>query len=136
MTAIVCIEDRGGMTFMRRRLSKDRILTEDIVKTVGDGILYISDFSEALFAKSDISVMSVSNPLDSAEAGDYAFIENIGLKESLEKIKVLIIYKWNRKYPFDFSLDVEPEKCGFSLKESYDFKGSSHDKITKEIYVK
>ena len=136
MTAIVCIEDRGGMTFMRRRLSKDRILTEDIVKTVGDGILYISDFSETLFAKSDISVMSVSNPLDSAEAGDYAFIENIGLKENLEKIKVLIIYKWNRKYPFDFSLDVEPEKCGFSLKESYDFKGSSHDKITKEIYVK
>ena len=136
MTAIVCIEDRGGMTFMRRRLSKDKVLTEDIVKTVGDGILYISDFSESLFAKSDISVMSVSNPLDSAEAGDYAFIENSGLKESLEKIKVLIIYKWNRKYPFDFSLDVEPEKCGFSLKESYDFKGSSHDKITKEIYVK
>lgn len=136
MTAIVCIEDRGGMTFMRRRLSKDKVLTEDIVKTVGDGILYISDFSEALFADSNISVMSVSNPLDSAEAGDYAFIENSGLKESLEKIKVLIIYKWNRKYPFDFSLDVEPEKCGFSLKESYDFKGSSHDKITKEIYVK
>ena len=136
MTAIVCIEDRGGMTFMRRRLSKDKVLTEDIVKTVGDGILYISDFSESLFAKSDISVMSVSNPLDSAEAGDYAFIENSGLKESLEKIEVLIIYKWNRKYPFDFSLDVEPEKCGFSLKESYDFKGSSHDKITKEIYVK
>lgn len=136
MTAIVCIEDRGGMTFMRRRLSKDKVLTEDIVKTVGDGILYISDFSETLFAKSDISVMSVSNPLDSAEAGDYAFIENIGLKENLEKIKVLIIYKWNRKYPFDFSLDVEPEKCGFSLKESYDFKGRSHDKITKEIYVK
>ncbi len=136
MTVIVCIEDRGGMTFMRRRLSKDRILSEDIVKTVGDGILYISDFSEALFSESDISVMSVSNPLDSAQEGDFAFIENLGLKSSIEKIKRLIIYKWNRRYPFDFSLDIAPEKCGFSLKESYDFKGSSHDKITKEIYEK
>lgn len=136
MTAIVCIEDRGGMTFMRRRLSKDRILTEDIVKTVGDGILYISDFSEALFSESDISVMSVSNPLDSAQGGDFAFIENLGLKSSIEKIERLIIYKWNRRYPFDFSLDIAPEKCGFSLKENYDFKGSSHDKITKEIYEK
>jgi hypothetical protein len=136
MTAIVCIEDRGGMLFMKRRLSKDRILTENITQTVGDGILYISDFSEALFVDSDISVMSVSNPLKSADKGDFAFVENLGLKDSVKKIKRLIIYKWNRKYPFDFSLDIEPSKCGFKLIESVDFKGSSHDKITKEIYEK
>ena len=134
MTVFVCVEDRGGMLFMKRRLSKDRELLSDVEKTVGDGILYISDFSEALFSESDISVMSVSNPLESAGDGDFVFIENLALSESLSKIKKLVIYKWNRKYPFDFSIDITPDKCGFRLKESCDFKGHSHDKITKELY--
>ena len=32
------------------------------------------------------------------------------------------------------SIDVNPLDFGFSLKKSYDFKGYSHDKITKEVY--
>lgn len=136
MTVFICIEDRGGMLFMNRRLSKDREVISDIAKSVGDGILYISEFSEALFSESDISVMSVSNPLDCAADGDFSFIENLPLKDAASKIKTLVIYKWNRKYPFDLSIDIEPQKCGFSLVEAYDFKGYSHDKITKEIYKK
>ena len=136
MTVFVCIDDRGGMLFMKRRLSKDREVTADIAKTVDDGILYISDFSESLFLESDVSGMSVSNPLVSAGDGDFVFIENLALKEFMQKTERLIIYKWNRKYPYDFSLDVTPEECGFHLAESYDFKGYSHDKITKEIYTK
>ena len=136
MTVIVCIDDRGGMTFLKRRLSRDKILIEDISKTVGDAILYISDFSEALFIESEISVMSVSNPLLSSQKEDFAFIEDIPLSSSLDQIETLIIYKWNRKYPFDFALDIDPTKEGFSLASSCDFKGSSHDKITKEIYKK
>ena len=136
MTVILCIDDRGGMLFMKRRLSRDRELTADIEKSVGDGILYISDFSESLFADSNVSVMCVSNPLDSAGEDDFAFIENLQLENSLSKIKRLIIYKWNRKYPFDFSLDIIPTEHGFYLKEVEDFKGYSHDKITKEIYEK
>ena len=136
MTVFVCIDDRGGMLFMKRRLSKDREVTADIAKTVDDGILYISDFSESLFSDSDVSVMSVSNPLVTAGDGDFVFIENLGLKEFMQKTERLIIYKWNRKYPYDFSLDVIPEDYGLKLAESYDFKGYSHDKITKEIYEK
>ena len=85
MTVIVCIEDRGGMLFMKRRLSKDRILTENVAETVGDGILYISEFSEALFSDSDISVMSVSNPLISADEGDFVFIENLRMRGQRDK---------------------------------------------------
>ena len=134
MTVFVCTEERGGMLFMKRRLSKDRELTADIAKTVGDGILYISDFSESLFAESDISVLSVPNPLDSAGEDDFVFIENLCLAPSIKKVKRLIVYNWNRKYPFDVSIDVNPLDFGFSLKKSYDFKGYSHDKITKEVY--
>ena len=136
MTVIVCTDERGGMLFMKRRVSKDRELTRDVIETVGDGILYISDFSESLFTESDISVMCVSDPLESAGEDDFVFIENTSLAESVDKINRLIIYNWNRKYPFDFSLDINPKEHGFSLVESCEFKGYSHDKITKEIYQK
>lgn len=136
MTVFICVDDRGGMTFMKRRLSRDKILTEDLVKTVGDGILYISEFSESLFSESSLSVMSVSSPLQSAGKDDFVFIENLPLSDALNKIDTLVIYKWNRTYPFDFSLDLNPDKSGFLLVDSYDFKGNSHDKITKEIYKK
>ena len=136
MTVIVCTDDRGGMLFMKRRVSRDRLLIEDVCKTAEDGMLYISDYSEELFSDSDASVISVSRPLTSAGEGDFVFIENEHLTPYLEKIRTLIIYRFNRTYPFDFSLDVVPEECGFSLSESYDFKGYSHEKITKEIYVK
>ena len=136
MTVIVCVEDRGGMLFMKRRVSRDRILIEDVTREAGDAIIYISDFSETLFSESDASVMAVSNPLLSAEEGDFVFVENFGIMEHVKKIERLIIYKWNRTYPFDFSLDVIPEECGFKLESSSDFEGYSHEKITKEIYVK
>ena len=136
MTVIICVDERGGMLFNKRRVSKDRLVIKDLEKEVGDGILYISDFSEPLFADSEISVLSVSEPLSAAAKEDFAFIENFSLKEKTNNIERLIIYNWNRKYPYDFSLDIEPLKCGFSLISTTDFKGNSHDKITKEIYVK
>ena len=136
MTVFLCIDDRGGMTFMKRRLSRDKIMIEDLSKEVGEGILYISDFSEALFSDSELSVMSVSNPLTSAGEDDFAFIEDIPISNAIDRIDTLIIYKWNRKYPYDFALDIDPLNCGFSLLSSCDFKGNSHDKITKEIYRK
>ena len=136
MTVFLCIDDRGGMTFMKRRLSRDKIMIEDLSKEVGEGILYISDFSEGLFSDSELSVMSVSNPLASAGEDDFAFIEDIPISNAIDRIDTLIIYKWNRKYPYDFALDIDPLNCGFSLLSSCDFKGNSHDKITKEIYRK
>ena len=136
MTVFVCTDERGGMLFMKRRLSKDRVLTADLVDSVGDGILYISEFSESLFTDSDISVMSVPCPLDSAGEGDYVFVETEGLGKYIDKIKTLVVYNWNRKYPFDVSLDIEPLSKGFHLTETREFKGHSHDKITKEVYTK
>ena len=136
MTVIVCIDDRGGMLFNKRRVSRDCLVIADIEKEVGDGILYISDFSEALFVESDISALSVSEPLSAAGKGDFVFIENFGLKDKIKQIEKLIIYKWNRRYPSDFSLDINPDESEFYIISTSDFKGHSHDKITKEIYVK
>ena len=136
MTVIVCIEDRGGTLFMNRRLSKDRLLTEDIIKTVGDGLLYICEYSKELFEGSRVAIISSADLLKKAGEHDFVFVEGAALAETKDKIDRLIIYKWNRKYPFDKRLDVTPEECGLTLTRVEDFKGYSHEKITKEVYEK
>jgi hypothetical protein len=136
MTVFVCIDDRGGMLFNKRRQSRDSRVIEDVIRTADDGVLYISDFSEILFEESNASVISVPEPLESAGDGSFVFIENKHLGDYLDRIDRLIVYKWNRKYPSDFSLDVDPVAAGFKKKSTREFKGTSHDKITREDYVK
>ena len=124
------------MLFNKRRQSRDSRVIEDVIRTAEDGVLYISDFSEILFEESDASVISVPAPLESARSESFVFIENEHLKEYVDKIDRLIIYKWNRKYPSDFTLDIDPIADGFKKKSTREFKGTSHDKITREDYVK
>ena len=136
MTLVVCLSDGGGMIYNNRRLSRDRILMENLCELVGEYTLYISDFSAPLFESSDISVIAVSDPMFSAVDGDFAFVEDRGAREYKDKIKRLVIYRWNRDYPFDMAFDVDPLAEGMELIESVDFAGYSHDKITRETYFR
>ena len=71
-----------------------------------------------------------------AKAGndDYCFAENISVKPYEKEMQKIILYRWNRVYPADLYFDIDLKN--WHLKESNDFAGSSHDKITEEIYVK
>ena len=117
MTVFLCIDDRGGMLFNKRRQSRDSKLIADVSETVGDGILYVSDFSEMLFSESECSVISIPDPLAMAKKDGFVFIENLHIGDYVQHIDTLIIYKWNKKYPCDFALDIIPEKCGYALTE-------------------
>ena len=135
MNLIVCVDDRMGMTFGGRRQSRDRVLCEDIVKTVRENgsLLYLSPYSAALFDQSAADVLRVSDTyLTDAGAEDFCFCERDVLAPALERTKALIVYHWNRHYPSDRKLDVELS-CLTRLEVS-DFVGNSHEKITKEIY--
>lgn len=136
MTVFICLDDRGGMLFNKRRQSRDAKVIEDVIRCSDDGLLYISDFSEKLFAESAASVISVPDPLEAAGEDAFVFCENMHLAPYLDKIDRLIIYKWNELYPSDFKIDVEVSKCGFRLKSRREFVGKAHKKITREDYVK
>ena len=71
-----------------------------------------------------------------AKAGsdDYCFAENITVKPYEKEVQKIILYRWNRVYPADLYFDIDLKN--WHLKESNDFAGSSHDKITEEVYVK
>ena len=49
-------------------------------------------------------------------------------------IEQLIVFHWNRAYPGDFYLDIPLDQ--WKLVSTDEFPGSSHEKITKEVYVR
>ena len=136
MTVFLCTDSRGGMIFNGRRVCFDMKIIEDVIRYTGDGILYISDFSEDLFEDSTASVISVPSPLASAGDGAFVFIENEDILPHLDRIDRLIIYNFGEPYPYDVRLDIKPSDVGFRLRSRRTFVGATHDNVTREDYVK
>lgn len=129
MNVAICIDNDYGMLFNSRRQSRDSILIEDFIKNADKNKIFIRSFSEKLFADKNVIVNDAC--LEEAEQNDFCFIEDEQIIPYSSKINTLIIYKWNRKYPSDFVFEMPAD---FTLIETTDFKGNSHEKITKEIY--
>lgn len=134
ITVAVCLDDEGGMMFNKRRQSRDRVLIRDFISSAV-GKIHIHPYSEKQFLDFENVTASI-DPISAANDGEYVFIENLPIKDRLNEIERIIIYKWNRLYPADTYFDVDPEACGFKLKSLSEFEGSSHEKITKGIYEK
>ena len=137
MIIILCLEDSNGMMFNRRRLSRDREITKDLSVYVGEKPVFMNEYSAALFPPEAGLQLQVSEDfLEQARPGDFCFVENVPLLPWEEQIEKIIIYKWNRDYPADLYFDIPLEEHGWKLSESKEFAGYSHEKITREIYVK
>jgi len=132
MNIIVCLDDNLGMLFNKRRQSKDKRVLEDIATFTNE--LSISPFSEDLFSESICKTKVDKFFLEQAPPNTYCFVEADGISPYIDRIEQLIIYKWNRKYPTDFKFDISLEN--WKKIEQKEFAGFSHEKITKEVYVK
>ena len=132
MKLIVCLDDHGGMLFNHRRQSQDRILQADLLAMTQGTHLYMNAYSARQFEFAP-EITVVDSPEEAAGPGDWCFAEDRPLSGCASKIEELVVYRWNRSYPadryFDLSLDT------WHLAVSAEFAGSSHEKITKEIYV-
>ncbi len=135
ISVIVCVDERMGMMFNKRRQSRDRVLIQDIINSCDEKI-YIGEYSRLLFEPHEGRYAVCKNPLDDCPDGGICFIENLPLAPHVGNISRLTVYNWNRRYPFDMRLDIDIEKEGFRKVSETEFVGSSHDKITKGVYVK
>lgn len=131
MIAAVCVGEDGAMCFNHRRVSRDREQQADLLRLCAGRKLWIAPFSEKLFA-GEAEPLVDEDFLTLAEPGDLCFVEDRPLSPVLDRVETLVIYRWNVSYPADLRLDVD--LGGFTLRESLDFPGSSHEKITREIY--
>lgn len=115
--------------FSGRRVSFDSAVLADIVSVCG-GELFVDPYSVSLFERIGFTP-TVFEQIGGE--GNY-FIENRHLLEFIDKIGTVTVYNFNRQYPIDFCLDLEPGNCGFILLSHSEFAGSSHEHITKEIW--
>ncbi len=133
MIAIICLDDNLGMMFNNRRQSRDAVLIKKINELTKDSVLWVSDYSSSLFSESSNVLIDEDFPSKAAES-DFCFIENKKLSTFERKIEKIIVFKWNSKYPYDVTLDIDLSR--WSLTASVDFAGKSHEKITMEVYSK
>ncbi len=132
MNVIICLDDNNGMLFNNRRQSRDKNLIADVFDNLQGERLNITPFSSKLFAELE-SAVNVCDGL-SVGQGQWFFCENVDLTCCEADIEKIIVYKWNRAYPCDFTCQLDFSK--FMLVSESDFEGNSHPVITKLIYVK
>lgn len=136
MIVMLCVDDQNGLLFNHRRQSKDRAVLIDMLHECKEQSLYMEDYSYAMFQELSTPNMVIAEDfLGKAAKGDYCFVEKKKLMPYLDQIEQVILYKWNRRYPVDVRLDIDLSQ-GWRKVETREFKGFSHEKITKEVYSK
>lgn len=135
MKLIVCLDDRDGMLFNRRRQSSDRFLCKRLLVLSKNSILRMNSYSASLFGEQTSHVTVSEDFLETAEENDFCFLENADISPYAEKVNTVIIYRWNRVYPSDVKFPLQLYADRWHLTGKYDFSGSSHERITEEIYT-
>lgn len=137
MILIACIDDGGGMMFNGRRQSRDSVLTKHIIGITAGKKLWMDKYSEKIFApEKPKNLFTCADPLAEAGKGDYCFTEDIQPGAYEDRIEMIMLYKWNRAYPSDLLFDIPLEEHGWKISTTRDFVGTSHDKITEEVYMR
>ena len=134
MKIAFCVDDNNGMLFNNRRLSRDSAVICDLLNSVPDGKIMIHPFSEKLFTGFEDRMIVNEHLTEEAGDDELCFIENIDPGSFAERISGMTVYRWNRRYPSDMKLTLSME--GFELVLREEFKGSSHERITKEVYTR
>lgn len=125
---ILCVDDRGGMSFNKRRVSRDCIVTEKIMDIAGER-LYIFPCSIDLFPTAKTYT---SDGL--LQTGDYLFIENLKPDEYIMAAECIYLFRWGRVYPSDLKAPLDMFSAMHCVSKE-EFVGNSHEKITMEVLI-
>lgn len=134
MNIIVCVDDAGGMLFNGRRQSKDRILREQVRLLAEEKPLWMNTYSANQFAEDACEMIVDEAFLENAPEDAWCFLENVDVTPFADKIRKLAIYRWNRQYPSDVKFPLALFESRWKCVSTREFAGSSHDKITEEVY--
>ena len=90
-------------------------------------------YSAGLFDPGTVTVVDAPGAVS---ADGILFLENADPTAYIPHAEELLLYRWNRLYPADLTLNGMPVQWGYRLQDATDFAGTSHEKITRERYVK
>lgn len=135
MIIVVCLDDHNGMLFNRRRQSQDSCLRGRVLELCGEKLLWMNAYSAGQFSEAAPNIRVAENFLEKAGAGEYCFVENTDMTAAAAWAEGLVIYRWNRTYPSDVKFPTELFSDKMRLVSTEDFAGSSHERITQEVYT-
>ena len=135
MILIVCVDEKNGMMFNNRRQSKDRILSEHILKIVDNKKIWMNSYSKSAFeGQESLNIAVDDNFIEKINKDEYCFVENIDVNTIINKVDKIILYNWNRHYPADRYFNINLEE--WVVDSENEFQGSSHEKISEKVYVR
>ena len=136
MKLIVCLDDHNGMRFNGRRQSRDRAVSKDILDISGQSPVWMHTDSGKLFDTDCDRICCYQDAPDCVAEDVYLFSEFDSVERYLPMADTLIIYRWNRTYPADVIFPKDYLDCPWTLKETFEFSGHSHSRLTREVYVR
>lgn len=125
MKVFVCIDEKNGMLFNKRRLSKDKAVVEKIASFLKLSPIFVSEYSKKILPYGIVVE-------DFNKGNNFAFIENP--KDLPNEIEMFYVFNWNRHYPSDTKLEFD--FTDYDIVSVEDFIGNSHENITLTIYKK
>ena len=96
MILIVCLDDKNGMAFNRRRQSQDALAREKILSLTGGGPLWMNAYSTKQFGDAP-NIRVEEDFLQKAGPGEYAFAEFPPLSPIAKAVERIYVIRWNRR---------------------------------------
>ncbi len=132
MILVICLDQKDGLRFNRRRQSKDRLLRQKLLELTRGKALWMNAYSAAQFEETAENLRVDEMPFEQAGAGEFCFVEAMDPQPLLSKAEELIVFRWDKTYPAD--LRFAPVNFG-TLAEVEEFAGYSHETIRQERYL-
>lgn len=134
MKLIVCLDEENGMSFSGRRQSMDRVLRQQAMALAG-GVLWMNSYSARQFSDFSEGIRVAEDFLARAPGDAWCFAELGDLAPYLPEATHVAVYRWNRLYPSDVRFPIEDFEARWHLLSTREFAGSSHERITEEVYA-
>ena len=135
MKIAICLDERNGMMFAGRRQSMDRIMRQEFLRDIGDAKLWMNTYSASMFSEAADRICVDEDFLQKAAPDDWCFVENVDVTEFADRIGCIMVFRWNVLYPADMRFPENIFCKRWKLIHQREFSGSSHEKITQEVYV-
>ena len=134
MKLVVCLDEKNGIRFFGKRQSQDELQRKNLFELIENSKLFLTEYSYNLYKDFEFNFEIIDENTEIVEDSVFLY-EGEFLERFLPYVDEIIVYFWNRDYPFDETFDEVEQDC-WKEKEVLEFKGKSHEKITRKIFVK
>ena len=134
MKLVVCLDENNGIRFFCKREGQDELQRKNLFELIGNAKLFLTKYSYDLYKDFEFNFEIIDENTEIVEDSVFLY-EGEFLERFLPYVDEIIVYFWNRDYPFDETFE-EFLNDDWKAREIFEFKGKSHEKITRKIFVK